>query len=151
MEALLIGLMGSCIDNERLVSCRKSFRESWEKRWHHLTRKLFEDPYLTRDVSIAKVDKPKIERPEMPFRHDLYQPPFAEQLRLHYRRQIADARSRKQCNRQTGIVVHRDIRLKVQRFGFLSIDVCEPPAILGKVPAQEREQPMLEQILGCFG
>ncbi|NYF91596.1 hypothetical protein RBB79_18220 [Tunturiibacter empetritectus] len=46
-----------------------------------MTRELFEDTHLTRDVPVAKMDKPKVERPEMPFRHDLYQPPFAEQLR----------------------------------------------------------------------
>ena len=71
-------------------------------------------------------------------------------MRLNHRRKLADAAARQQRRCETGEIVHRQVRLKGDGFLAVSVFVQKGPACLGPA-APEREQPVVEQILGRFG
>src|SRR6266404_9963200 len=62
-----------------------SSRKRWEERRRHLRREFLEHTHGPRDVTIAKMDHAEMEDGEAPSRHDLDEPPVAQQFRLHQR------------------------------------------------------------------
>src|SRR6266851_542247 len=115
-----------------------SSRKGWEERRRHLRREFLEYTHGPRDVTIAKMDHPEMEDGEVPSRHDLDEPPVAQQFRLHQRRKVANAGARQQRGRKASVVVHREERPERQCLLFLSVRLSEVPAILGR-PKRERE------------
>ena len=79
----------------------------------------------------------------MPIGHDLDKAAFADKIRLHDGRKLANAAARQQSWRKPGEIVHGDIRLKGQRLLVLSVLVNEGPAAV-RLPMRERQEPMVE-------
>src|SRR5713226_8308323 len=115
-----------------------SSRKRWKDCRRHLRREFLEHTHGPRDVTIANGDHPEMEDGEVPSRHDLDEPPVAQQLRLHQRRKVANAGARQQRGRKASVVVHREERPERQCLLFLSVRLSEVPAILGR-PKRERE------------
>src|SRR5580700_5667073 len=127
-----------------------SGRKLWKKRWRHVRREILKHAHGPWDVTIAEMDRPEMEDAEAPFRHDLDEPPIAQQLWLHNRRKVADAGACEQRSRQSGVLIYRKVRLERQSLFPLSVLMHKDPSIHG-LPKREREQAMVQQVLRCFG
>src|SRR5215468_3424372 len=121
-----------------------SSRQIWKECWSPLRCEFLEQSNRACEEAVACVHQPQIEGGEAPVRHDLDEPPVAQQLRLYERGKITYASAREQCGRETGIVIHREVRVKCQ--GLLLPSVHEAPDIHG-LPEREGQQAVLEQVL----
>src|SRR6266851_5420970 len=86
---------------------RRLGREDGEERRRHLRREFLEYAHRTRCVPFAGMDHGEVDGAEAPIRHHFDEPSIAQEFGLHYRRKVADAHSREQRCRETGVVVHR--------------------------------------------
>src|SRR5215469_4233450 len=86
---------------------------------------------------------------EPPVGHHLDKTTRAEEFRLDHRRQFTDPAARKQCGSKTGEIIHGEVRAKGNRFLGPPIFVHEAPTCL-RLTAPEREQRMIEKVLGRF-
>src|SRR6516225_6235897 len=91
----------------------------------------------------------QIEWREPPVGHHRDETTRADEFRLYHRRQLPDPAARKQCGSETSEIIHCQVRAKGN--GLLG-----PPVLVDEAPtclwltAPEREQRMVEQILGRF-
>ena len=127
-----------------------SSRKLRKKGWRHLRGEFFEQAQRPRHVPVAEMNDREVEGAEAPLRHDLDEPTVADVLGLHHRGKVTDSAARQQCGRKAGVVVHREVGVKRQRFLVLSIYMSKAPASLG-LPMRKREQSVIEQILGRLG
>src|SRR6516162_8568903 len=118
-------------------------------RLRHLCREFFEQPARLREVPISEMYERQIEWREPPVAHYLDETTRADEFRLDHRWQLTDPAARKQRGSETREIIHGEVRAKGNGFLGLPILVQEAPTCFW-LPAPEREQRMIEQVLGRF-
>ena len=120
-----------------------------KQRLRHLCCKVFEQPARLREVPIAEMHERQIEWREPPVGDHLDETTRADEFRLYHRRQLSDPAAGKQCGGETGEIIHGQVGTKGNGFFGPLVLVHEAPTCLW-LTASEREQRMVEQVLGRF-
>src|SRR5216683_1253538 len=115
-----------------------SSRKLRKKGWRHLRGEFLEQAQRLRHVPVAEMNDREVKGAKAPLRHDLDEPSVADELGFHHRGKVTNSATCQQCGRKTGVVVHREVGVKHQRFLIPSVYMNKAPATLG-LPMRKRE------------
>src|SRR6516225_5206139 len=72
LSSVSLGVLAPRAQAPNALNCaRRSGRQRWKQRPHHMGRDFLEHAHRARDVSIAGVNHPQVKGAEMPFGHNL--------------------------------------------------------------------------------